>query len=201
MREQTYDTQLTAFLRRLAIWLGLALLVISAYLSYDGFDGTVSGTNNYSKVAGKVIGIVFAITVSALQFIFSTDIRGLNKTLKFSGLLSYAYSIYTNKLGAQNLLGMDENMSWATALIADLVAEPLIAWGLGEALIGGFLDNITQMIKTQLTQLTQPTQPKQTQWGAKYDTSSETMKNIPRYSAEQSRFIDFEGKNKEWRRK
>ena len=134
--------ELSRIIHRVAIYLGVAILLISAFLSFDGFDGSVSGGNRAYSVVAAVIGIVFAITVSALQFIFSSDIKGLNATLKVAGLFSYAYSIYTNKLGASHLLGMTEEMSWVTAAFCDIVAEPMIAWGIGEALVGDFIGNV-----------------------------------------------------------
>jgi len=134
--------ELSRIVHRVAIYLGVAILLISAFLSYDGFDGSVSGGNNAYSIIALIIGVVFAITVSALQFIFSSDIRGLNTTLKVAGLFSYVYSIYTNKLGAAHLLGMTEEMSWVTAAFCDIVAEPMIAWGIGEALVGDFIGNI-----------------------------------------------------------
>lgn len=134
------NLQLTGFLRTVSLWVGILMFLISGFLSYDGFDGSVGATGAYTT-AGKVIGVVFAIAVGVLQFIYATDSKGLNKTLKILGILSYSYSIYTNKLGAENLLLMNESMSWATAIIADIAAEPMIAWGLGEALSGDFIGN------------------------------------------------------------
>jgi hypothetical protein len=134
--------ELSRIIHRAAIYLGVSILLISAFLSFDGFDGSVSGGNQAYTIVAAVIGIIFAITVSTLQFIFSSDIKGLNATLKVAGLFSYAYSIYTNKLGASHLLGMTDEMAWVVAAFCDIVAEPMIAWGIGEALVGDFIGNI-----------------------------------------------------------
>lgn len=181
------ETQLTSLLRRFSIWIGLAILIISIYLSYDGFDGSVSGSNQYSTTA-KVIGFVFAVAVCALQFIFSTDYRGLNKTLRFVGLFSYVYSIYTNKLGAVNLLGMAEEMAWATAIFADIVAEPLIAWGLGEAVVGDFIGNLSKSMfgTSQRNGETNGEAHRETPRETPnrfYNIDSKTMADIPRKNA------------------
>jgi hypothetical protein len=133
-------------LRKWSTLLGVLILLISVYLSFDGFDGTVNGANSEYSAVGVFIGVVFALAVTLMQFIFTSDYRGLNSTLKLIGVLSYAYSIYTNMLGAQNLLGMDSTMAWVTAAFADIVAEPMIAWGLGEALVGDLVGNLWKSV-------------------------------------------------------
>lgn len=140
------EGDLTRILKRTAIWVGILILAISIYLSFDGFDGKVSGSNSEYSAMGVAIGVVFAVAVTILQFIFTSAYKSLNATLKVIGLLSYAYSIYTNMLGAQNILGMDDLMAWTTAIFADIVAEPMIAWGLGEAMVGDLLGNIGKAV-------------------------------------------------------
>jgi len=93
-----------------------------------------------------VIGFVFAVVVTLIQFIFTNDYKKLNPTLVVIGVLSYVYSIYTNKLGAHNLLQMNDAMAWITAAFADVVAEPMIAWGLGESLVGDLLGNLWNVV-------------------------------------------------------
>ena len=133
-------------LRKWSIIIGVCILLISVYLSFDGFDGTVNGANSEYSAIGVVIGVVFALAVTLMQFIFTSDYRGLNPTLKLIGVLSYAYSIYTNMLGAMNLLGMESMMAWVTAAFSDIVAEPMIAWGLGEALVGDLVGNLWKSV-------------------------------------------------------
>ena len=140
------DGILTSRLRRISTILGILILLISVFLSYDGFDGAVSGRNSDYEAIAIVIGIVLALTVSALQFIFSSSYSQLNTTLKVVGFASYIYSIYTNKLGASNLLQMDEIMSWVVAAFCDIVAEPMIAWGLAESMAGDILGNAGKMV-------------------------------------------------------
>lgn len=129
-------------LKNIAKLLGLFLLAISIYLSYDGFDqGVTGGNTTYSNLA-KVIGLVIAVSVGVLQFVFSSRYEQLNTTLKGAGLVSYAYSIYTNYLGAKHLLGMDDMTAIATAFFMDIVPEPMIAWGLGDSMKGDVLGNL-----------------------------------------------------------
>lgn len=150
MNNEMYDSDddgiLTSRLRRITLILGILILLISVFLSYDGFDGAVSGKNSNYEAVSIIIGIVLALTVSSLQFIFSSGYGKLNTTLKVVGFASYIYSIYTNKMGASNLLQMDDIMSWVVAAFCDIVAEPMIAWGLGESMVGDILGNVGKMI-------------------------------------------------------
>ena len=140
------DSKLSRIIKKLALFVGISLLIVSIYLSYDGFDGSVNGNNTGYKDIGVVIGIVFALAVTVIQFIFANEYKQLNPTLIVVGILSYAYSIYTNKLGAQNILGMDGWMAWFTASMADIVAEPMISWGLGESLVGDLIGNLWKAV-------------------------------------------------------
>lgn len=142
--------------------LGLLLLAISIYLSYDGFDqGVTGGNTSYSSLA-KIIGLVIAVTMACIQFIFSSRYEQLNTTLKGAGLISYVYSIWTNYLGAKHLLQMDDGMAWATAFAMDIVPEPMIAWSLGDAMKGDVLGNLGKWF-TGYQPKPQQNQPKQDQ--------------------------------------
>ncbi len=145
MNNRMNGTKLSKIIRKCSLIFGVALLIISIYLSYDGFDGSVNGNNYYEAVA-VLIGIVFACTVTVVQFIFTNEYKQLNPTLIVVGLLSYAYSIVTNKMGAEHILGMNGWMAWATAAMADVIAEPMISWGLGESLVGDLLGNLWKAI-------------------------------------------------------
>lgn len=139
-------TKLGKIIRKLSLFFGIALLGVSIFLSYDGFDGTVNGTNDNYKAIAVFIGLVFAITVSIIQFIFTNEYRQLNPTLIAVGVLSYLYSIYTNYLGAKDILGMEGWMALFTAAMSDIVAEPMISYGLGESLVGDLLGNLWKAI-------------------------------------------------------
>lgn len=154
------ETKLGRIIRKAALVFGIALLGVSIFMSYDGFDGSVNGNNGYAGIA-VVIGYIFAITVTIIQFIFTNEYRQLNPTLIAVGLLSYAYSIYTNKLGAEHLLGMSGWMAWFTAAMSDVVAEPMISWGLGESLVGDLIGNLWKAINgdDEPKKPVQPVQP------------------------------------------
>lgn len=169
--------KLGRILKRSALFLGISLIIISMYLSYDGFDGKVGDQIDVTaSVVAIVIGVIFAATVTVVQFIFTNDYRKLNPTMIVVGILSYVYSIYTNKLGAQNILGMSGFMAWATAFIADVLAEPLVSYGLGESLVGDLIGNLMKVISGD----DEPEKPKyQPQHKVSYHPNNEVMKMLP----------------------
>ena len=133
-------------LKRISLITGFAVLAISIYFSYDGFDQSVSGANEGYTVLAMVIGLTLAIVVSVVEFIFGTAYAELNWTLRIAGLAAYVYSIYTNYLGIKHILGADDFMAIASALFMDIYPEPAIAWALGEALTGDLFGNAGKMV-------------------------------------------------------
>jgi hypothetical protein len=129
-------------LKRIALMTGFAVLIISIYFSYDGFDQSVSGKNESYTTLAMVIGLTLAVVVSVVEFIFGTAYSELNWTLRIAGVAAYVYSIYTNYLGIKHILGADDFMAIASALFMDIYPEPAIAWALGEALTGDLFGNI-----------------------------------------------------------
>ncbi len=137
-------------LRKLAVIVGIGLLGVSIFWSQDGFNFDLSGTSGYGNLA-TFIGWFLALSVTVVQFVFSTSYKELNASLKFFGILAYIYSIYTNYWGILNFQG------WATgqpefqfggamlAFVMDGVPEPLIAWGLYESLGGDFIGNLLKV--------------------------------------------------------
>jgi hypothetical protein len=149
-------------LRRTATIVGSLLVVISIYLSFDGFDGKVGKGVGYSLI-GLAIGLTLAVAATTLQFIFTNTYKDLNATLKVFGLAVYAYSIYTNMLGAVNILKTTENMGWIIAVFIDVAAEPLISWGMGEALVGDLIGNGKKILWGE-PQKRQPSQRAETEY-------------------------------------
>lgn len=136
-------TKLGKIIKKLCLVFGVSLILVSVYLSYDGFDGSVSKDGaGAASIVSLVIGLILAITVTIVQFVFTNEYKQLNPTLFVAGLLTYAYSIWTNKMGAENILGMSGAMAWITAAMSDILAEPLVSYGLGESLVGDLLGNI-----------------------------------------------------------
>lgn len=139
-------SEMVRVLRRVAMITGFIVLLISVFFSYDGFDQGVTGGNSGYTVLATIIGIVLAVVFSVIQFIFGTNYKDLNWTLRGVGIFAYVYSIYTNYLGIKHILGADEFMAWSLAMIMDIYPEPAISWALGESLTGDALGNIGKML-------------------------------------------------------
>lgn len=142
------DTRMNRALRLFALVVGFFVLGFSIYWSQDGFNFDIAGDSGYQTMA-LIGGYVLAITVSVVEFIFSTNFRYLNPTLLTFGILSYAYSIWTNKLGISHFQGSSPNdiAAWFLGFCVDGLPEPLIAWALGESLSGDFVGNLGNTVK------------------------------------------------------
>ena len=130
-------------LRKIAIIIGVFLLGVSIFWSQDGFNFDLAGDSGGTDVA-IFIGWGLALSVSVVQFVFSTNYRDLNASLITFGILAYVYSIYTNYQGIVHFQGESANKVGAIILgfVMDGVPEPLIAWGLRESLAGDFIGNV-----------------------------------------------------------
>jgi hypothetical protein len=168
-------------LKRTAMITGFAMLAISIYFSYDGFDQSVSGTNEGYTTLAMLIGLTLAIVVSVVQFIFGTAYGELNWTLRFAGVAAYVYSIYTNYLGIKHILGADDFMAISSALFMDIYPEPAIAWALGEALTGDLFGNIGKIVFGDASQKQDKQQPAQnkSQYVPKYRPKPQQQTFIP----------------------
>lgn len=138
--------ELLRILKRLSLVAGILLAIFSIYFSWDGLDQTVTGNNPAYTDFAKIIGGVFAVVITLLQFIFNTDFKNLNTTMRVMGAASYIYSIYTNFLGIQHIFGFSDFTAWSAAGIMDVLPEAFIAWSLGEHMEGDMLGNLTKFI-------------------------------------------------------
>jgi hypothetical protein len=131
-------------LKDCALWGGIIVALISIYFSYDGLDQTVTGValNPDAGWMTVVIGLVMAVVITLLQFIFNSDFSRLSTTLKIIGILSYIYSIWTNKLGIAHIFGFSEVASWFVAIAFDVVPEALIAWAWDDDTNGDLIGNV-----------------------------------------------------------
>ena len=140
------DTDMVIILKRMSMVLGIVVVIGSIQFSYDGFDQNVSGMNpNYTTFAA-IIGYTLAIVFNLIEFIFGTNYKDLNWTLRGIGVFAYFYSIYTNYLGIKHLLGASEFMAWSLAMIMDVFPEPAIAWAMGDSLMGDLLGNLGKIV-------------------------------------------------------
>lgn len=133
-------------LKRLARLVGLGILLISAYFSYDGFNQEVGDGNTGYTMLATIIGIAMCISISIIQFVLSSRYDQLNLTLKVIGFASYVYSIWTNYLGAVHIMEMSTEIAIAVAFFFDVVPEPLISWSFGDAMKGDVFGNIVKMV-------------------------------------------------------
>lgn len=140
------DTDMVRILKRTSMVLGIVVVIGSIQFSYDGFDQNISGMNSNYTTFAVIIGYTLAIVFNLIEFIFGTNYKHLNWTLRSIGVFAYFYSIYTNYLGIKHLLGASEFMAWALAMIMDIFPEPAIAWAMGEALTGDFLGNLFKIV-------------------------------------------------------
>jgi len=134
-------------LKILAVVLGLGLLYMSVGWSRDGFKfDFTQPTMDANRV--MIYGVTLALTATLLQFIFATAYKELNITLLVLGLFAYVYSIGTNIAGIMVMQGKTNAglMTWVLGIIMDVAPEPMIAWGLGQALAGDFLGNLFKAI-------------------------------------------------------
>lgn len=138
-------------LRKIALIIGFGMLFVSMFWSQDGFNFDLAGHSQYGDMA-VFIGWFLALSVTVVQFVFSTSYKDLNASLKFFGILAYAYSIYTNYWGILNFQGWVQGepaFQWGGAVLAavmDGVPEPLIAWGLYESMQGDFIGNLIKVL-------------------------------------------------------
>lgn len=138
-------------LRKISVLVGLGLLIVSIMWSQDGFNFDLAGASQYGQIA-TIIGWFLALSVTVIQFVFSTSYKDLNASLKFFGILAYVYSIYTNYWGILHFQGWVDGepaFNGGAAILAfvmDGVPEPLIAWGLYESLKGDFIGNLLRVL-------------------------------------------------------
>jgi len=136
------DTDMVRILKRVSMVLGIVVVIGSIQFSYDGFDQNVNGMNPDYTTFALIIGYTLAIVFNLIEFIFGTNYKDLNWTLRGIGVFAYVYSIYTNYLGIKHLLGASEFMAWSLAMIMDVFPEPAIAWAMGDSLMGDLLGNL-----------------------------------------------------------
>lgn len=133
-------------LKRFSLWGGIILAIISIYFSYDGLDQTINGGNpNYTEIA-NYIGIVMAVMVTLIQFVFNTDFNHLSLTLKVVGAASYIYSMYTNYLGINHLFGFHGITGVMIAVFMDVTPEALISWSLEDVTNGDLIGNMGKLV-------------------------------------------------------
>lgn len=148
--------------KALAVISGVAIFLISAFNSKNGFVGATEG----DWLLG-MMGWAFALAATAAEFMFTSDFKRLNWSLIFLGVCAYVYSIWTNILGLQAWRGTVIHYDMVNILggiFMDIYPEAAIAWALGESKMGDMLGNLFRAARRgdELTDTgPRPVQPRQ----------------------------------------
>lgn len=150
------------YLKHFALVIGVILLAASMIFSFRGFEFNFQTDDGMWSTIFWIIGLSLTAAVSVLQMVFNSDYKNLNLTLKLFGVLSYVYSIYTNRDGLSDFVSMSGSqvMTWIIAGGMDMVPEPLITWAMGDALKGDFLGNILKWVFPSVSQQDARSYPK-----------------------------------------
>lgn len=147
--ENTKDKYL-GLKRLLALLASVGLWAVSIYFSYSGFK--------FDSTEILWFGIVLALVVTVVELVFNTKIDKLNPTLLVSGIICYAYGIYTNITGFYvlqhtELIDFWKGSNWIIPIFAGLVCEvlpeALFAWSLGAHDDGDLIGNVSDMFNQE----------------------------------------------------
>jgi len=162
---------------KLAVVGALVCWVLSVWFSYLGFK------IDADKVA--FVGWVMAGVVTIVELVFNSQTGKLSLTLVVTGILCYAYGIWTNVIGFWDLqhpgvgfiiLSQRSIMSAFVGIILEVLPEPLLMWGLMSNMDGDFLGNMVGLWNGKLS-YAQPSQSQQAH--NNQSTSSATPKFTP----------------------
>ena len=132
--------------KKLAKLMGYSVLLVSFKLSADGFG--------FRTEDSLFIGWILAFAVTTAQLIFNTSVRKLNWTIVVVGVVSYAYSIWTNIMGFYVYRGAEEivwDLSVNTVisvfggLFVDVFPEMSLAWGYNAGQDGDLIGNLAKL--------------------------------------------------------
>ena len=132
--------RLLAFLAAMGLW------GVSLYFSYKGFE--------FESTTILWFGIVLALVVTVVELVFNTQIQKLNPTLLVTGIICYAYGIYTNITGFYilqhgSLEGFFSGANWLIpifgGLISEVLPEALFAWSVGAFNDGDLVGNVLKI--------------------------------------------------------
>lgn len=139
------DKQYTQLLRVIAALVAISLWIMSVIFSTKGFSFEM-GTGL------EWIGIILALSISAIQVIWNHEARGMrNPTIFLVGLISYFYGVWANIVGIGDLRGEFDLWANPTLIIfplilgffVEVVPEPLMVWSFtGQWYSGDFIGNL-----------------------------------------------------------
>jgi hypothetical protein len=127
----------------LALVTAVGVLYASIVFSKNGFNFETN--SNYIW-----IGWLLAFAATSAEFMLASDFRKLNWSIVALGLAAYAYSIWSNIVGFQDLRGKDTTdfFSISASIFMDVYPEVTIAWALGESKLGDVLGNLWRSVNT-----------------------------------------------------
>jgi len=126
--------------------MGYLVLLVSFKFSAAGFG--------FKTDDSLFVGYILAFAVTAGELIFNTQVKKLNWTIVVIGILSYAYSIWTNILGFYVYRGETEivfalNFHSLIPIFGgafmDIFPEMALAWAYGAGHEGDFIGNLTKL--------------------------------------------------------
>lgn len=135
--------------------MGFAVLFVSFKFSADGFG--------FKTDDSLFVGYILAFAVTASQLIFNTQIRDLNWTIVVVGILSYAYSIWTNIMGFYVYRGETEivfalNLQSIISIFGgafmDIFPEMALAWAYGAGQDGNLIGNLVNIRQVEESRAT-----------------------------------------------
>lgn len=132
------DGKFTKVKKFLAFTFGIAVLWASIVFSKNGFE--FKTTSEYAW-----IGWVLAFAATVSQFMMNSSFKKINWTILVLGLVSYAYSIYTNMLGFHSLRETESIwniLNVCGSFFMDVFPEVSIAWSLDESKVGDLFGNL-----------------------------------------------------------
>lgn len=161
---------------KLAIVGAVVCWMLSVWFSYLGFR------IDSDKVA--FVGWILAGVVTIVELVFNSQTGKLSLTLIVTGILCYAYGIWTNITGFWALQHPDVEfvllstrsiMPTFVGLIMEVLPEPLLMWGLMSSMDGDFLGNMIGLWNGKLS-YAQPSQ------NSHQSTKSAESRYVPSHS-------------------
>jgi hypothetical protein len=162
---------------KLAILGAIVCWGLSVWFSYLGFR------IDSDKIA--FVGWILALVVTVVELVFNSQTGKLSLTLVATGILCYAYGIWTNITGFWSLqhpgiefiiFSQKSIMPAFVGIIMEVLPEPLFMWGLMSNMDGDFLGNMVGLWNGKLS-YAQPSQNPQT-----HNNQSAVKPVAPRYT-------------------
>lgn len=166
---------------KLAVVGAVVCWMLSVWFSYLGFR------IDSDKVA--FVGWILAGVVTIVELVFNSQTGKLSLTLIVTGVLCYAYGIWTNITGFWALQHPDVGfvllntrsiMPTFVGLIMEVLPEPLLMWGLMSSMDGDFLGNMIGLWNGKLS-YAQPSQNNTNQSTAKSVSPKYTPSHKPQH--------------------